>query len=78
MPHEPAHHAGPLGDIGLSLLWGLACYLPAHGAIRLLLDGAFTATVDEALALTLALAWMLAIAGVAGAQFHRLSRPSRT
>lgn len=55
-----------------------ASYLPAHGAIRFLLDGAFTATFDEALALTLAIAWMLAIAAGAGAQFHRLSRPSRT
>jgi len=53
--------------------WGR--FLPAHGAVRVLLDGAFTATFDEARGLLLALAWLAAITAAAIAVFHRLAAP---
>lgn len=55
----------PFIDIGLAQnamfdaappAWGR--YLPAHGAVRVMMDGAFTATFDETGALLLALAWL--------------------
>jgi hypothetical protein len=48
---------------------------PAHGAIRVLLDGAFTTTFDQIGALLLALAWLAAITAASFAVFHRLASP---
>lgn len=50
-----------------------AIWMPAHGAIRVLIDGAFTPTFDEAGGLLLALAWLLGPAAAAGTIFHRTS-----
>jgi hypothetical protein len=52
-----------------------AAWMPAHGAIRVLIDGAFTPTFDEAGGLVLALAWLLGLAAAAAAIFHRTSAP---
>lgn len=53
-----------------------AGFLPGHGAVRVLLDGAFTTTFDQSAALLLALGWLAAIAAVSSAVFHRLSHPA--
>lgn len=50
--------------------------MPAHGSVRVLLDGAFTATLDETGALVLALAWLTGLAVLAAGQFHRLASPT--
>jgi hypothetical protein len=50
--------------------WGR--YLPAHGAMRVLMDGAFTPGVDEVGALVLALGWLAALAVLAGFAFRRV------
>ena len=50
--------------------WGR--YLPAHGAMRVLMDGAFTPGVDEVGALVLALGWLAALAVLAGFVFRRV------
>lgn len=52
-----------------------AAWMPAHGAVRVLIDGAFTPTFDEAGGLILALAWLLGLALAAAAIFHRTSAP---
>lgn len=52
-----------------------ATFMPAHGAVRVLLDGAFTPGFDEASALILALAWLAGVTALAALQFHRLARP---
>ena len=52
-----------------------AAWMPAHGAVRVLIDGAFTPTFDEARGLVLALAWLLGLAAAAAAVFHRTSAP---
>ncbi|MBK5223959.1 MAG: ABC transporter permease [Acidimicrobiia bacterium] len=52
-----------------------AAFMPAHGAIRVLLDGAFTPTFDEYGALALAVAWLAGVTSVAAAQFHHLASP---
>ncbi len=52
-----------------------ATLLPAHGAVRLLLDGAFTPGFDEAGAVVLALVWLASVTALAACQFHRLARP---
>jgi hypothetical protein len=52
-----------------------AAWMPAHGAVRVLIDGAFTATFDETGGLVLALAWLAGITAVAAAVFHRLTAP---
>ncbi|MBK5224684.1 MAG: hypothetical protein JJE52_17770 [Acidimicrobiia bacterium] len=53
-----------------------ATYLPGHGGVRLLLDGAFTPTFDELGALVLALGWLVGVTCLAALQFHRLAAPS--
>jgi hypothetical protein len=53
-----------------------ASALPGHGAVKVLLDGAFTTTFDHSGALLLALGWLAAIAGASSFVFHRLSRPA--
>lgn len=52
-----------------------AAFMPAHSAIRVLLDGAFTPSFDEYGALALALGWLVAVTAIAAAQFHRLAAP---
>jgi hypothetical protein len=56
---------------------GWARFLPAHGAVRMMLDGAFTSGFDEPGALLLALAWLAAVGAAAVAVFARLAAPSR-
>lgn len=52
-----------------------AVWMPAHGAVRVLVDGAFTPGFDEAGGLFLALAWLLGLAAAAATVFHRTSAP---
>jgi hypothetical protein len=54
-----------------------ATWMPAHGAVRVLVDGAFTASFDEATGLVLALGWLIGITALAAAVFHRLAAPHR-
>lgn len=70
----------PFIDIGLAQnamfdaappSWGR--YLPAHGAVRVMMDGAFTPTFDETGALILALAWLAALTTAAVVVFRRLT-----
>lgn len=51
--------------------------MPAHGAVRVLVDGAFTTTFDQTGALLLGLAWLAGITTVAATVFHRLAAPHR-
>ncbi len=56
-----------------------AAWMPAHGAVRVFIDGAFTAGFDEREGLLLALGWLVVItAGGATLVFHRVASPSRT
>ncbi len=73
----------PLIDIGIAQnamfdaappSW--AAFMPASGAVRVLLDGAFTPSFDEYGGVALALGWLVAVTAVAAAQFHRLAAPS--
>lgn len=50
-----------------------AVWMPAHGAVRVLIDGAFTDTFDETGGLMLALGWLLGLAAAAAAIFHHTS-----
>lgn len=52
-----------------------AVWMPAHGAVRVLIDGAFTPTFDEAGGLMLTMAWLLGLGAAAAAIFHRTSAP---
>jgi hypothetical protein len=47
--------------------------MPAHGAMRVMMDGAFTPTFDEVWYLLLALGWLLALTATAVAVFWRIS-----
>lgn len=51
--------------------WGQ--YLPAHGAVQVMMDGAFTPTFDEYGALVLALAWLAVLGCLAAAVFRRVT-----
>jgi hypothetical protein len=51
--------------------------LPAYGSVRVLLDGAFTATLDQPVALMVGLGWLAAISLAAAAVFRRLAAPTR-
>lgn len=53
--------------------WG--AWMPAHGAVRVLVDGAFTASFDETTGLLLTVAWLVAITAAAAGVFHRLAAP---
>lgn len=55
--------------------WGTV--LPGHGAMRVLLDGAFTPDIDEWSALALAIGWLVAIAAVSAAVFHHRNAVAR-
>jgi hypothetical protein len=50
-----------------------ATWMPAHGAARVLVDGAFTASFDETTGLLIGLGWLTAITAGATAVFHRLA-----
>ena len=52
-----------------------ATFMPAHGSVRVLLDGAFTPSLDEIGALVLALVWLAGLTTLAAAQFHRFAAP---
>lgn len=52
--------------------------MPAHGAVRVLVDSAFTTSFDTAQALLLGLAWLAALTLAAATVFHRLAAPHRT
>ncbi len=52
-----------------------AVWMPAHGAVRVLIDGAFTPGFDEFGGLALALVWLVGLAAAAAAIFHRTSAP---
>lgn len=54
-----------------------AAVMPAHGAVRVLLDGAFTAGFDETGALALAIGWLIALTVLAAGRFHRFAAPRR-
>jgi hypothetical protein len=54
-----------------------AAFLPAHGAVRVILDGSFTANFDEAGALALAALWLLGLQIAASAVFYRVAAPQR-
>ncbi|WP_370327595.1 ABC transporter permease [Euzebya sp.] len=53
-----------------------ATFMPAHGSVRVMLDGAFTTQFDETGALLVAIAWLVGLTAVAVVQFHRLAAPS--
>lgn len=70
----------PFIDIGLAQnamfdaappTWGR--FLPAHGAVRVMMDGAFTSSFDEAGALVLAVGWLIALSAVAAVVFRRVT-----
>jgi len=54
-----------------------AAWMPAHGAVRVLIDGAFTPQFDESLGLLLATGWLLAITGAAALVFRQVASPAR-
>jgi hypothetical protein len=69
----------PFIDIGLAQnvmfdvappAWGR--YLPAHGAMRVAMDAAFTPGFDEVGSLVLALAWLTTLTGLASFVFRRV------
>jgi hypothetical protein len=70
----------PFLDVGLAqnVMFGAAppswaAWMPAHGAVRVLIDGAFTSTFDEAGGLLLATAWIVGLSAVAVLVFRRLA-----
>ncbi len=56
--------------------WGR--YLPGRGAVRLLVDAAFTPTFDQPGSLLLAAAWLIGLAAAAAAIFRHIAEPKRT
>jgi hypothetical protein len=50
-----------------------AAWMPAHGAVRVLIDGAFTTTFDETGGLLLTTTWLVGLSTVAALVFHRLA-----
>ncbi|MGE3449334.1 MAG: hypothetical protein AB7H92_17340 [Microbacteriaceae bacterium] len=56
--------------------WG--AFLPARGASRVLIDGAFTAQFDEVGYLLLGLAWLTALTAATTAVFHRRTGSKRS
>lgn len=72
----------PFLDVGLAQNIMLAAappawavWMPAHGAMRVLVDGAFTSSFDETAGLLLGLAWLAGITAMAVGVFHRLAAP---
>ena len=54
-----------------------AAWMPAHGAVRVLIDAAFTPSFDEAGGALLATGWLAAITVAAAMVFHRIASPGR-
>lgn len=52
-----------------------ASWMPGYGAVRVLVDGAFTPTFDETTGLLFALAWLVGIIAAAIGVFHRVAAP---
>ena len=52
-----------------------AAWMPAHGATRVLIDGAFTPSFDETTGLLIAVGWLAAVSAAAIGVFHRLASP---
>lgn len=50
-----------------------AKFMPAHGAIKVMMDGAFTSDFDETGALLLAIGWLLGLTGIAVVVFRRVT-----
>jgi hypothetical protein len=74
----------PFIDVGLAQnpmfdtappAWGK--FMPSYGAVRVLLDGAFTSGFDQIGGLLLAAGWLAAITVAAAVVFRRLSAPTR-
>ncbi len=72
----------PFLDVGLAqnVMFGAsppawAAWMPAHGAVRVLLDAAFASRFDETGGMLLALGWLAAITVAAGLVFHRIASP---
>ena len=70
----------PFIDIGLAQnamfdiatpAWGR--FLPSHGAVKVMMDGAFTASFDEVGALALAFVWLGALGFLAALAFRRVT-----
>ena len=55
--------------------WGVL--LPGRGAVRVLVDAAFTDHLDVVADLAVALGWLVALAAVTAAVFHRIAAPRR-
>jgi hypothetical protein len=56
--------------------WG--GFLPARGAVSILVDAAFTEGFDQERALLLTVAWLIVLAVANGVAFTRIARPRRT
>lgn len=74
----------PMIDVGIaqSPMFGAALpswgrFLPAHGAVQVLLDGAFAASFTTMGALLQSLGWLVAITAVAALVFRRVAEPQR-
>ena len=52
-----------------------AAWMPAHGAVRVLIDGVFTPRFDEVTGLVLAVIWLVGLTGAAAAVFRRAAAP---
>lgn len=50
-----------------------AAWMPAHGAVRVLIDGAFTTTFEETTSLLLAIGWVVGLSAAAAIVFRRLA-----
>ncbi len=70
----------PFVDIGLAQnpmfdaappTWGR--FLPGHGAVRVMMDGAFTQSFDEGLPLFLALVWLVCLGVISTIVFRRVA-----
>jgi hypothetical protein len=54
-----------------------AAWMPAHGAVKVLIDGAFTSGFDETSGLLLTAAWLVGITAVAAVIFKRTAAPAK-
>jgi hypothetical protein len=74
----------PMIDVGIAQnnMFGAALpwwgrFLPAHGAVQVLLDGAFAGGFTAAGGLLQALGWLAGITVVAALVFRRVAEPQR-
>jgi hypothetical protein len=54
-----------------------AAWMPAHGAVRVLIDGAFTSGFDETAGLLLTAAWLVGITAIAAVVFKRTAAQAK-